>query len=299
MASVSAEPMVARAVQSTAADAGAGAGAGADESGPKKKGKSGGPAVLVTPDSFVPEHHFYPRVLGATIHPIVATLFSMTPERIIKRYCHLHPDVDPAALSSVLTYRPRHFRWAGCDLFHVTTSAGNRHMVRGPSRASSRAISRIFPPSTRLVVKMPPSVTARARARAPRDPRARFPPIVCSLSLQAHYFVAASRCAAARVRWSGSERQHPVDRTFTRAPRVNTGSPARPRGPANLHPILWLVCFSVSWLFAPSRCPDLDARRLACRMLACQVRGASVAARALAAASSKIAHCSAHYATSL
>lgn len=112
---------------------GAGDGSSGDaavaESG-KKAGKRGHRAITVLPDSFVPEQHFYPRVLNATIHPIVATLFDMNVDRIVKRYCHLHPDVKPEALQSVLRYQPRHFRWAGCDLFHVTASTGNRHMVR-------------------------------------------------------------------------------------------------------------------------------------------------------------------------
>lgn len=83
----------------------------------------------MAPDSFTPEVHFYPRVLSATIHPIVSGFLNMSNARIVKRYCHLHPAVDPEALREVLAYQPNQFRWAGCDLFHVATLDGMRQMV--------------------------------------------------------------------------------------------------------------------------------------------------------------------------
>lgn len=39
----------------------------------KPKVKRGGVAKIVTGDMFVPEQHFYPRVLNAAVHPIVGS----------------------------------------------------------------------------------------------------------------------------------------------------------------------------------------------------------------------------------
>jgi hypothetical protein len=84
---------------------------------------------LVRPGAFAPEHHFYPRVLNAQMHAMVRFFFSLDLPRIVSRYTHLNPRVDPQALQEVLTYAPRTFRWAGCDLMHVTTDTGDRKMV--------------------------------------------------------------------------------------------------------------------------------------------------------------------------
>jgi hypothetical protein len=86
-------------------------------------------ATTVEPGSFEPHKHFYPRALNAQVHPLVAFFMRMTPARIISRYCHLHPRVIPEHLDEILRYQPRHLRWAGADLFHVTNEAGNREMV--------------------------------------------------------------------------------------------------------------------------------------------------------------------------
>jgi hypothetical protein len=86
-------------------------------------------AAEVVPGSFEPQQHFYPRVLNAQIHPLVSYMMGLNMERVIERYCHLHPMVDPVALREVLTYQPRYFVWAGADLFNVTTADGNRQMV--------------------------------------------------------------------------------------------------------------------------------------------------------------------------
>jgi len=85
--------------------------------------------TLVKPGSFEPERHFYPRVLNAQIHPLARFLLSLTNERILLRYCHLNPRVDPQALRDILAYQPRYFRWAGSDLLHVTNESGVRRMV--------------------------------------------------------------------------------------------------------------------------------------------------------------------------
>lgn len=85
--------------------------------------------TLVHPGEFEPEGHFYPRVLNATIHPLVASFFNLGNERILARYAHLNPHVDIQVLRNCLEYVPKHFAWAGSDLFHVTTHQGQRQMI--------------------------------------------------------------------------------------------------------------------------------------------------------------------------
>ena len=86
-------------------------------------------AAPVEPGSFEPRNHFYARVLNAQIHPLVAFFLRMSNRRIVNRYCHLNPRVEPGYLEKVLEYAPKHFRWAGADLFCTTTAAGNRRLV--------------------------------------------------------------------------------------------------------------------------------------------------------------------------
>ena len=81
------------------------------------------------PASFSPERHFYPRVLNAQMHAMVRYFLALDSERVITRYSHLNPRTDRDALRAAFAYQPRHFRWAGSDLMHVTTRAGVRHMV--------------------------------------------------------------------------------------------------------------------------------------------------------------------------
>ena len=84
---------------------------------------------IVTAGSFDEEQHFYPRVLNAQIHPLIRHLMQMGNERIICRYCHLHPEADESAVRQLLTSCPRYFRWGGSDLIHVTTESGSRRVV--------------------------------------------------------------------------------------------------------------------------------------------------------------------------
>lgn len=81
------------------------------------------------PGSFEVENHFYTRVHNAQIHTLVRFFLGLSNARIVERYCHLKPRVDRAALLALLAEEPRHMRWAGCDLMHVTTEAGDRQMV--------------------------------------------------------------------------------------------------------------------------------------------------------------------------
>ena len=69
------------------------------------------------------------NVVNAQIHPTVAGFFNLNRERIILRYCHLHPAVSESLLESLLNYRPTHFQWAGSDLFTVTNAHGTRQSI--------------------------------------------------------------------------------------------------------------------------------------------------------------------------
>jgi hypothetical protein len=86
-------------------------------------------ARLIHKGHFEAEHHFYPRVLNANIHPLVSSFFSLGNERIIARYTHLNPQVNQETLESLLKYAPKYFQWAGSDLFNVTTLEGKRQMI--------------------------------------------------------------------------------------------------------------------------------------------------------------------------
>ncbi|MCB9555913.1 MAG: hypothetical protein H6707_07405 [Deltaproteobacteria bacterium] len=86
-------------------------------------------ALAMRAGHFDPPNHYYPRVLNAQIHPTLAHFLALDGERIVARYCHMNPRVDPRALDALLHYPPRHFRWAGADLFHVATATGRREMV--------------------------------------------------------------------------------------------------------------------------------------------------------------------------
>lgn len=81
------------------------------------------------PGDFEGHSHWYPKALNATIHPMVNFFLNLERERVIKRYCHLHPMVDPAYLSEILNYKTNHFHWAGADLLNVTSAGGKRQMV--------------------------------------------------------------------------------------------------------------------------------------------------------------------------
>jgi hypothetical protein len=86
-------------------------------------------AERVSPGSFVAARHFYPKLSGATLHPVVAFFLGLSPERIASRYCHLRPQVDRGALERVLRTRTDHLAWAGADLFYTVTDAGVRRMI--------------------------------------------------------------------------------------------------------------------------------------------------------------------------
>ena len=83
----------------------------------------------VKPGSFVSDNHWYPKALNATIHPMVSFFLNLSKERIITRYCHLHPMVNKAKLEEILSYQCKHFLWGGADLINSTSAGGKRNMV--------------------------------------------------------------------------------------------------------------------------------------------------------------------------
>ncbi len=85
--------------------------------------------TLVLPNDFEPHNHWYPKALNATIHPMISFFLNLEQERIITRYCHMHPTVNRDKLSEVLQHRCKHFVWGGADLLNVTSSGGKRQMV--------------------------------------------------------------------------------------------------------------------------------------------------------------------------
>lgn len=86
-------------------------------------------ARTVKPGEFEAHNHWYPKALNATIHPMVNFFLNLEQDRVINRYCHLHPKVDAEALREVLNYQCRFFRWGGADLINVTSATAKRQMV--------------------------------------------------------------------------------------------------------------------------------------------------------------------------
>ena len=62
---------------------------------------------------FKKENHFYPKVVNAKMHPMVASFFKLSNESIITRYKQMNPDVNVEALRKLLAYTPKYFKWAG------------------------------------------------------------------------------------------------------------------------------------------------------------------------------------------
>lgn len=84
---------------------------------------------LIQPGTFEAGAHFYPRALNAQIHPLVRAFMRLGNERVAARYVHLHPEVDPAAITAALATQTKQFRWGGADLFHTATAGGVRRIV--------------------------------------------------------------------------------------------------------------------------------------------------------------------------
>lgn len=86
-------------------------------------------AEKISPGDFEPIDHWYEKAFNATIHPMVNFFLNLEPNRLIQRYCHLHPRVDPEVLRELLEYQPKFFQWSGADLINVTTAGGRKQMV--------------------------------------------------------------------------------------------------------------------------------------------------------------------------
>lgn len=76
------------------------------------------------PGEFDSESHFYPRAQNAQIHPLVGSFFKMSIERLVSRYCHLHPYTNRDILREILTTPPKYLFWSGSDIFNVSTEGG-------------------------------------------------------------------------------------------------------------------------------------------------------------------------------
>lgn len=87
------------------------------------------PYQVILPGSFEAQQHWYPKAFNATIHPMVSFFLNLSVERIVERYCHLHPMVKRSFLNDILLSQPKYFRWAGADLINVTDEKGFRHLV--------------------------------------------------------------------------------------------------------------------------------------------------------------------------
>ncbi len=83
----------------------------------------------IHPNEFEPNDHWYPKALNATIHPMISFFLSLEQQRIVTRYCHMHPTVNREKLSEILNHRAKYFLWAGADLLNVTSAGGKRQMV--------------------------------------------------------------------------------------------------------------------------------------------------------------------------
>lgn len=86
-------------------------------------------AKIIGPGEFESHNHWYPKALNATIHPMVNFFLNLSKDRIINRYCHLHPKVKAERLHDILDYQSKYFLWAGADLLNVTSAGGRRQMV--------------------------------------------------------------------------------------------------------------------------------------------------------------------------
>ncbi len=86
-------------------------------------------AKLIKPGTFEAHDHWYPKAFNATIHPMISFFMNLDKERIITRYCHMHPTVKADKLRELLNYRAKYFLWAGADLLNVTSASGKRQMV--------------------------------------------------------------------------------------------------------------------------------------------------------------------------
>ena len=87
-------------------------------------------SMIVEPNTFEDDEHFYPNILNMRLHPTVAKFLSLTRKQIALRYCWRKPTVDYEALLNLLSTSAKHFKWAGSDLMHVKDFHGNSELTR-------------------------------------------------------------------------------------------------------------------------------------------------------------------------
>ncbi len=85
--------------------------------------------TVIQPDSFEAHKHWYPKAFNATIHPMISFFLNLNQERIITRYCHMHPKVSADKLREIINHKCKYFLWGGADLLNVTSAGGKRQMV--------------------------------------------------------------------------------------------------------------------------------------------------------------------------
>ncbi|MDG2450979.1 MAG: hypothetical protein P8M34_15125 [Saprospiraceae bacterium] len=83
----------------------------------------------VHPNEFEAHKHWYPKAMNATIHPMISFFLRLGQDRMITRYCHMHPNVSKEKLTEILNHKSKYFLWAGADLLNVTSAGGKRQMV--------------------------------------------------------------------------------------------------------------------------------------------------------------------------
>lgn len=86
-------------------------------------------SMIVEPNTFEDDDHFYPNILNMRLHPTVAKFLSLTRKQIALRYCWRKPEVDYEALVNLLSTSAKHFKWAGSDLMHVKDFHGNSELT--------------------------------------------------------------------------------------------------------------------------------------------------------------------------
>lgn len=84
---------------------------------------------LVEPGDFEPSEHWYPRVLNSNIHPLVSHFLFLESNQYVERFCRLNPEANPEALSKILAYKPKYFKWSGTDMMHITNNVGTKKLT--------------------------------------------------------------------------------------------------------------------------------------------------------------------------
>ena len=85
--------------------------------------------ALIEPGQFNVSKHYYQKVMNAQIHPLIKYFLNLKTSQIVSRYCHLNPQADADALSSLMHYKSKYLKWSGADLFYVTTPEGRNKTV--------------------------------------------------------------------------------------------------------------------------------------------------------------------------